>query len=82
MPGMNGAEVARGAQNARPGLPVLFITGYADLSALAGTSEDRIAQKPFRGGELERKVARCLAAASPSRGTAGRKTGADVAVPG
>jgi PAS domain S-box-containing protein len=82
MPGMNGAEVARGAQNARPGLPVLFITGYADLSALAGTSEDRIAQKPFRGGELERKVARCLAAAPPSRGTAGRKTGADVAMPG
>jgi CheY-like chemotaxis protein len=62
MPGMNGVEVARGAQTARPGLPVLFVTGYADLSALAGTGEDRIVQKPFRDGELERKVARCLAA--------------------
>jgi hypothetical protein len=41
---------------------VLFVTGYADLSALAGTGEDRIVQKPFRDGELERKVAWCLAA--------------------
>ena len=70
MPGMNGAEVARGARTARPGLPVLFITGYADLSALAGTGEDRIVQKPFREGELERKLARCLAAA---RGQAERR---------
>ncbi|MBD0272781.1 MAG: PAS domain-containing protein, partial [Acetobacteraceae bacterium] len=62
MPGMNGVEVARGARTARPGLPVLFVTGYADLSALAGTGEDRIVQKPFRDGELERKVARCLTA--------------------
>ena len=61
MPGMNGVEVARGARTARPGLPVLFITGYADLSALAGTGEDRIVQKPFREEELAWKVARCLA---------------------
>ena len=60
---MNGVEVARGARVARPGLPVLFITGYADLSALAGTGEDRIVQKPFRESELERKVSRCLAEA-------------------
>ena len=78
MPGMNGVEVARGAQTARPGLPVLFITGYADLSALAGTGEERIVQKPFRDGELERKVARCLAAA---RGTAGRRASAEAAAP-
>ena len=79
MPGMNGAEVARGAQTARPGLPVLFITGYAELSALAGTSEDRIAQKPFRNGELERKVTRCLAAARAAADK--RKVGEDLAVP-
>jgi CheY-like chemotaxis protein len=79
MPGMNGAEVARGAQTARPGLPVLFITGYADLSALAGTSEERIAQKPFRNGELERKVTRCLSAARAA--AAKRRVGEDLAVP-
>ena len=76
MPGMNGVEVARGARTARPGLPVLFITGYADLSALAGTGEDRIVQKPFREGELERKVARCLSAGRGA-GVAGRRVGAD-----
>jgi PAS domain S-box-containing protein len=80
MPLMNGAEVARGAQTARPGLPVLFITGYADLSALAGTGEDRIVQKPFREGELERKVARCLASARVP--DAGRKVDDGVAVLG
>ena len=68
MPGMNGVEVARRARAVRPGLEVLFITGYADLSALAGTPEERIVQKPFRDGELERKVARCLAAGLGARG--------------
>ena len=79
MPGMNGVEVARGARTARPGLPVLFITGYADLSALAGTGEDRIVQKPFREGELERKVARCLSEAGCGAG-AGRKVDEGLAV--
>ncbi len=77
MPGMNGVEVARGARTARPGLPVLFVTGYADLSALAGTGEDRIVQKPFRTEELERKVARCLA---EGREPAEARTGRDLAV--
>ena len=77
MPGMNGVEVARAARTARPGLPVLFITGYADLSALAGTGEDRIVQKPFREGELERKVARCLA---EGRGSVEPAIGRDLAV--
>lgn len=71
MPGMNGVEVARRARAARPGLEVLFITGYADLSALAGTAEERIVQKPFRHGELERKVARCLAAGHGERARPG-----------
>ena len=51
---------------------------YADLSALAGTGEDRIVQKPFREGELERKVAYCLA---ESRTSLEPRNGADVAVP-
>ena len=59
---------------------MLFITGYADLSALAGTGEDRIAQKPFREGELERKVAHCLTAGRRP-GAAGRRVGGEVAVP-
>jgi PAS domain S-box-containing protein len=61
MPGMNGAELAAVVRTRWPRIPVLFATGYADLSAIASVSEDRIVQKPFRGGELQRKVVRLLA---------------------
>jgi CheY-like chemotaxis protein len=60
MPGMNGAELAAIAAEKWPKLPVLFVTGYADLSAISSVSEDRIVQKPFRGGELQRKIGRLL----------------------
>jgi len=62
MPGMNGVETVRAAQQLRPGLPALFITGYADLAALREIGEDRIIQKPFREDELARKVAAVLQA--------------------
>lgn len=60
MPGMNGAELARHVANRRPGLPVLYITGYADRAALAGVSEEQIVGKPFDDAELARKVSRAL----------------------
>jgi PAS domain S-box-containing protein len=63
MPGMNGAEAVRAALELRPGLPVLFITGYADLKALREVGEERIIQKPFRDEELSRKVLAALDAA-------------------
>ena len=65
MPGMNGAEAAAEMQRLWPAVPVLFVTGYADVTELARlghVGEERIAQKPFRDGELERKVAAVLAA--------------------
>ena len=52
MPGMNGAEVAREAQARRPGLPTLFVTGYADLEAIRSVGEDRIVAKPFQSERL------------------------------
>jgi CheY-like chemotaxis protein len=61
MPGMNGAELAATSARKWPDLPILFVTGYADLSAIADVSEDRIVQKPFRGGELQRKIGKLLA---------------------
>jgi CheY-like chemotaxis protein len=61
MPGMNGAEVARLAQAKRPTLPVLFVTGFADRTALAGISEAQIISKPFIDDELARKVRLALA---------------------
>jgi CheY-like chemotaxis protein len=67
MPGMNGAEVAGEIRRRWPSIPVVFVTGYADKSALtgvAGVSEDEIVQKPFLNGELERKVAKAVDARS------------------
>ena len=63
MPGMNGAEAACEIRRRRPALPLIFATGYADRAALMqvdGVCEERIVQKPFRGSELERKVASAL----------------------
>ncbi len=56
MPGMNGAEMVRRARERRPTLPVVFVTGYADQSALADIADAYVVQKPFRDEELERKV--------------------------
>jgi CheY-like chemotaxis protein len=46
MPGMNGVEVAQQAKQKRPGLPILFITGFVDHAALAGIEEAEILGKP------------------------------------
>jgi signal transduction histidine kinase/ActR/RegA family two-component response regulator len=56
MPGMNGAELSRQIQTKRPGLPILFVTGFADRTALAGISESHIVSKPFVDDELTEKV--------------------------
>jgi CheY-like chemotaxis protein len=60
MPGMNGAEVAREARARRPDLPVVFVTGYADLAGLAEVPEQRILLKPFRDEELREKLEAAL----------------------
>jgi signal transduction histidine kinase len=61
MPGMNGAEVARLVNAKRPGLPVLFVTGFADRSMLSGVSETRIIRKPFMQDELASRIVRSIA---------------------
>jgi CheY-like chemotaxis protein len=65
MPGMSGGEVARQVQLKHPALPVLFVTGYADKTALADVGEERIIKKPFIGDELAEKVNAALVRASP-----------------
>ena len=60
MPGMNGAELARLAVQRRPGLPVLFVTGYADIDALAAAGEARVIRKPFQVQELVARVRAAL----------------------
>ncbi|WP_343712886.1 response regulator [Inquilinus sp.] len=60
MPGMNGAELARHARQRRPGLPLLFVTGFIDRAALSGIADAQILGKPFGHDELARKIASVL----------------------
>ncbi len=60
MPGMNGIEVARQVSSRFSSLPVLFITGYADKTALGEIGDARIVKKPFVGDELADKVRAAL----------------------
>jgi CheY-like chemotaxis protein len=61
MPGMNGVEVARVAREKRPGIRILFATGYADSMALANAaSGELIVQKPYRAADLAAKVRAAL----------------------
>jgi PAS domain S-box-containing protein len=55
MPGMTGAALAHAVRDTRPGLPVLLVSGYAELEGVAADLP-RLT-KPFRKDEL----AACLA---------------------
>ncbi|MFC3080182.1 response regulator [Phenylobacterium terrae] len=67
MPGMNGAELAREVRARRPGLPVLFATGYAGAEDLVGAGDELIVLKPFAADQLASKVAAALDAAGARR---------------
>jgi CheY-like chemotaxis protein len=59
MPGMSGPEVANAVTSMRPGMQVLYISGYTDSQiGHHGVLEPGIAflQKPFSAGDLTRKV--------------------------
>lgn len=63
MPGLNGKELEERIQGLRPGLKVLFISGYTgDILAKRGLlqEETQFLQKPFRGQDLARKVREVL----------------------
>ncbi|EYD75581.1 hypothetical protein Rumeso_02857 [Rubellimicrobium mesophilum DSM 19309] len=55
MPGMNGAEVAEAVHRSRPELPIIFVTGYADTTAIvnAAGGASLVLRKPFEIEELE-----------------------------
>ena len=60
MPGMNGAEMARFAQQRRPGLPIVFVSGYSDTVALDGIMGAVVLRKPFDIGALDRALSSVL----------------------
>ena len=61
MPGMNGAEVALKSRQQQPDLRILFVSGYADSSALeAAVGGTPLLHKPFRPADLAAAVATAL----------------------
>ena len=70
MPGMSGREVAQRLLALRPGLKVLYLSGYTDDAIVRhGMLEPGIAflQKPFSGDALARKVRDVLDAPASTR---------------
>ena len=59
MPGMNGAELARALRQRHPGLPIVFVTGFAESDQLEGAlgSDVAVLKKPFGVEELAAVVA-------------------------
>ncbi len=63
MPGLNGREVAEGLRSRRPGLPVLYISGYAADAFAGGSALDArstFLAKPFTAPTLLRRVREVL----------------------
>ncbi len=60
MPGMNGGEVLRAARNRHPGLPAVFVTGFAELEGLRNFPGEKVVQKPFDPDQLLGTVAKVL----------------------
>jgi CheY-like chemotaxis protein len=52
MPGMNGVELARRVEVSKPGLPTVFITGYADVRAMSEIGTRPVVLKPFKRDSL------------------------------
>jgi two-component system cell cycle sensor histidine kinase/response regulator CckA len=66
---MSGPELARRARERRPGLRLLFISGYSwesDLPASGGEGDEEILEKPFTMETLLQRVAVILARPAPS----------------
>jgi len=65
LPGLDGPELARRLREQRPGLKVVFISGYTREEAIANAPDDptcEFLQKPFTPKQLEDMLARILAA--------------------
>ncbi len=77
MPGMNGADFATAARRLKPGLPIVFASGYAETAAIekAAGPHTVVLRKPFRIEELETVIAIALnekAGIHPSASTEAR----------
>jgi CheY-like chemotaxis protein len=65
MEGLNGAETALAARQRYPGIPILFMSGFADADALRSAVKTApLIHKPFRPAELAAAVRSILDASS------------------
>lgn len=62
MPVMNGAEVAKLVKERRPGLPIVFASGYAETAAIEAVAggDALLLRKPFRVDELQAIISAAL----------------------
>jgi CheY-like chemotaxis protein len=62
MPGMSGRELARRLREQRPGLRVIFMTGYSEelMQHEAGLPDDTVVHKPFTREPLLSAVSTAL----------------------
>ena len=65
MPGLNGGQTATALRAVRPGLPVVLMSGYTDLDALADAWSGPVLRKPFSRADLARELARATLGSSP-----------------
>jgi len=65
MPEMTGAQLAEAARKGWPELPVLMVSGYAEVPEGAAAGIPRLA-KPFREDQLNRAVAEAMGVERPS----------------
>jgi hypothetical protein len=66
MPNMHGDEFAARAREIIPGVPTLFVTGYAEPGSLRQRTKREILKKPFRRAQLAEKL-RSILSAAPRR---------------
>ncbi|MCD6365670.1 MAG: PAS domain-containing protein [Planctomycetes bacterium] len=69
MPDMNGVQLAERIEATRPGIAVLFVSGYAqgELSRRgAGHAEENLLAKPFTHEKLLRRIREVLGASRPA----------------
>lgn len=67
MPVMTGGELARAVSTRQPDLPIVFISGYAELGAL-GLGDNPVIRKPFQEQQMARTLFQALKKAGGQRG--------------
>jgi signal transduction histidine kinase len=76
MPGMSGFELATRIRAARPDLPVILATGFADVPSIPGQAMPRL-DKPYRLENLSTAIATAVAARAGARAARGASTVAE-----